>query len=817
MNFERRIKNYVRNADTQNPEPMECKCNYMEMTPYAKINALDSIIHHMSAVYGPVGGVVGTLDGNTKENEIFITSKDGHHFISELKFNDRYAESILANIHGITRYITDYKDKTSKDGTTSLALISSSISKFMLLSYLDIEKKIAEGCKISDFQIEYPKNIISETYIEKINKIYADAYKELSIPDFIPYGLGKIPSSVISNIFDIMKEQGSIMYDNERVPIYDPKTESYIAEGYQYAIDAVRTSVDRDPVVVKAFKELMDTCVKEKYDITNTFIDGIEREDGNPEIKFRIQSGARIVTPPIKKFYSETFTHNSYLFILNGYISEANSVLFCKEFRSWLEKLLSMRSQEGVALFGNTPDKLDPPVFIITRTPDYMLTFYREIQAKGINVVNAATNESYTIKPKFLFTRDEDQFQNHFADFEEVFSASKFDLNIIEHYINERRDESLYNLQLGKWKEFTYDEGIAFSHLFPSITGNVTKYIRINSDDKVMECGRKIPTVKVKSSIKTDDLDNQTESPDLETFELEELLCTMNFDGYETFIKPISKSGMKKLSDKRAELVKMVNNLNTEANVSTDLIKRMNYFTGLTLTPVIVSRSESEHVYYLDLVQDALGVYVSIHHFGVMGGANTFFIKRKYQFIYNVLQNMYKWTEGVEAKKRLEFLHFAEICANNVIDGYEYIYSILDSNYKDNINSYQNTIFAQDPMMTYNIVNGHWKLGSVVEAARTTADVFSGSLTLSKDMLMIKRLNFNRQYESERTLDVANRIRPVHKINLLHASEEDKEKLINASNKELVGVRVNKPTTEEPQDGFIEICVKKFKNLFKVK
>ena len=75
------------------------------------------------------------------------------------------------------------------------------------------------------------------------------------------------------------------------------------------------------------------------------------------------------------------------------------------------------------------------------------------------------------------------------------------------------------------------------------------------------------------------------------------------------------------------------------------------------------------------------------------------------------------------------------------------------------------TTYRDDTKMTYNVITGFYS-DKIIEAARTTLDVFSCSLSIAKDMMLIDRCSINYQHYSEfNSITSFNSRKLIHEIN----------------------------------------------------
>ena len=87
-----------------------------------------------------------------------------------------------------------------------------------------------------------------------------------------------------------------------------------------------------------------------------------------------------------------------------------------------------------------------------------------------------------------------------------------------------------------------------------------------------------------------------------------------------------------------------------------------------------------------------------------------------------------------------------------------------DKDFEDILEKYA-TSYSEDTKITYNVITGLFS-DKIIEAARTTMDVFSCSLSIAKDMMLIDRCSINYQYLSEfNSITSFNSRKIIHEIN----------------------------------------------------
>ena len=164
----------------------------------------------------------------------------------------------------------------------------------------------------------------------------------------------------------------------------------------------------------------------------------------------------------------------------------------------------------------------------------------------------------------------------------------------------------------------------------------------------------------------------------------------------------------------------------------------------------------------MSLYEDVLGVFQSGHNYGVMPGANTFFLKKRHEF----LEFLDKVLEGqfVECSEdyKKRYCEITREMAKSIITAYEEMYTYIDRyDWAENIYEYPRS--HRDLLDVFNVNDGEWRR-NILEAARTTRDVFFGALTIAFDMMRLKRIRVNTISEFEEIIGL-NKSMPYYAIN----------------------------------------------------
>lgn len=693
-------------------EPMT---NFVSLHPITKITILDTIIDKSRSVFGPFGGLYGEIEADTmigqdryKEGN-YVKSKDGHNFFKAISFTSKYAQTIMTAVQQLTKYIAGYEGDTSRDGTTSLSIV---------------------GC-----------NVAKELLASRLNK-------------------PQIPSTIHNIIFDIVKSIGTSAIEKCAIPVYYPDSCQYsVVGGKRYILDAINTTVDSNPIYAQAFGELMDKCSANKYDILNAIPGTPNYRHGSPKVEIDFKAGVKFRGECLTKDVAGGFKdRNSLIFVLDGVITAPNRDVFVFQFKQWVKILLSsFLTPSGKSRFGASGD-LTPPMFIITKKPDYLMEVYLDMMNKGIQMVYS-DGTAEVIKPHFMFAIETEMFEVYFNDIRTVFPEMFIDLNLINKYINAKKTTK-EDITASGVRAHAKPSEVNISQLFPlpskdlaQFTVNIP-YSEIESDDQLPE--------NIEQEAKYDKLIAESYDIDLLTFE-------SNWDGQAISLAPTSPIHIERSKEHRAKIQALADSYADTALEANELKQRLEFFSGVTLKPTIYFRGADEGKQLFDLYEDALGVFASVHKFGVMPGANTFILKVstqvKEKIQYAVVSELAK--REITEDKMTIYVDFAIDLWNSVVNGYAESLRLLSpdedmegviTRITDSWSYETKTEIALPLPMIYDVVTGRWT-NSVIEAAKTTAEVFAGSLSIAKDMLELRTIRvlgsgaeYNEAMESNKEL-----------------------------------------------------------------
>lgn len=665
-------------------EPMT---NFVSLSPITKITILDTIIDKSTAVFGPYGGLYGEIEadimvGNDKYKEgNYVKSKDGHNFFKSLSFNSKYAQTIMTAVQQLTKYIAGYEGDTSRDGTTSLSIVGCNVAKELLAARLDKPQ---------------------------------------------------IPSTIHNIVFDIVRSAGTSAIEKFSKPVYDPKTVSYIDGGQKMILDAINTTVDSNPIYAEAFSELMKKCSANKYDILNAVPGSPNYRHGSPRIDIDFKAGVKFRGECISKDVAGGFKDRLCpTFVLDGLIKAPNRDVFVYQFKQWVKVFLSsFKTEDGKSQFGRW-GTMTPPLFIITKKPDYLMEIYMDMMLKGVQMVYS-DGSSEVIKPHFMFAIETEMFEVYFNDIRAVFPEMFIDLNLINKYIDANKATKAEMMSSGV-RAHAKPQEVDIKDLFPRWDGE-NMYVAIPYTEIEEDQGLPDSIEQPASYSKLRNIE----------FPFDMIMFESNWDGQAISLAPTNNEHLSRAKKHREDIQALADSYADTALEENELRQRLEFFSGVTLKPTIYFRGADEGKQMFDLYEDALGVFASVHKFGVMPGANIFMIKADktiFDKVYNAAKEEFS-KRGIDGSKAELYLDFVVDLWNAVILGYENSIHLLDPDTNEAneiIKTCKESLDRFDILIGFNIVTGKWT-DEIVEAAKTTAEVFAGALSIAKDMLELRTI-----------------------------------------------------------------------------
>lgn len=660
--------------------------NFVELNPITKINILDTIIKKSKSVFGPYGGLYGEIEADTmigqnrvKEGE-YIKSKDGYNFFKVLSFNSKYAQTILSSVQQLTKYISGYEGETSRDGTTSLSIVGCNVARELLTARLDKPQ---------------------------------------------------IPSTIHNIVFDTFRGVGTSAVEKYAYNVYNPNTASYTENGREMILNAINTTVDGNPVYKLAFGELMEKCSTNKYDILNAVFGTPNFKSGEPRITIDFKAGIKFRGECLDKSVAGGFKDRLCpTFVLDGLIKAPNRDVFVYQFKNWIKLFLSSYTMEnGKSAFGSSGN-MTPPLFIITHIPDYLKEIYLKLMLEGVNIIYR-DGSSEVIRPHFMFANQTEMFEVFFNDIRTVFHEMFIDLGLINKYIDARKTTKAEMGASGVRKHALPTE-VDISSLFPMP----------NSEDTLMV---NIPYTEVEEDTGLPDTIEQEAKYDKTRkceFAFTKVMFESNWDGQAISVAPIDNECLTRAKEHREKIQALADSYADTALEANELQQRLEFFSGVTLKPTIYHRGEDERKQMYDLYEDALGVFASVHKYGVMPGSNIFFLKASDIIAQEVNELLDKYFESknVSESRKAVYREYISDVAQSLVRGYERSLEILSPDDADMIiNNLNHSVDSDHILESYDIVSGQWTT-NVIEAARTTSEVFSGALSIAKDMMELKNI-----------------------------------------------------------------------------
>lgn len=706
--------------------------NFVNMPIPLKIAVLDAIIDHAKDVFGPLSGVYGEIDTtnmNKRMSELntsdvlFAKSSDGHEFFNKLSFGTKYGTTILKLIQQHTKFVSGYDGETSRDGTTSLGIIASLMSKHMLTS------------------------------------------------DYMNGTYSKLPKKIKEIMQQSLVYAGTELLTQYKIPVYDKEKREYLPGGFDKALKTIATTVAGNPLFINAFSKAMKECENGKLDIMSAFKAKPENRYGDLNVDVEIECGIKMRATSLASETAAGFKANySTMIVLDGFVKEHYANIFKQAFLKWIVSFLGTKDPKtGIPIFSDMhPNKLGTPVILVTRTPDYLKDMYEELAKNGVTISFMHNGSRMTTKivPHLLIAYDVDVLGIYYQDAKEVFKDSIIDINAIHRYMQSvnpdgKEEYDMYGIPvkipIEKYKDFPID------NFFPDIEG--------------VNLVRTVPTNKSGVWIEKMGVDNPEENKYADNGEVVSVpfINTCMITGYngEAFLMNPTEDELKeRIAKKRAELIEARDSFSKEAFADNALEERLDFFSGVTIKPVLTYRTHDEFIHLYNLYEDALGVFESIHGFGIMPGANSFFIKKQIEFFeraHDVFITTLKNNNISESKIDTYSKTLSNMLVN-ILDAYVEAYKLLDSE-EDNHDRVVSYIDGETEFSkVYDVVTGDIT-DNVYEAAKTTADVFVSGLSIAFDLLGLKRIRVDSYNE---WLEVSSRSNVMHARNYKENIREEK-------------------------------------------
>lgn len=710
--------------------------NFFRMNDNVTINALDDVIESARLVYGPHGGLYGESIGSLEFNDVsddmvFMKSKDGHNYLLAQRYDHTVDDAILTMIKQYTKFIAEFRNKrSSKDGTTSLALLSANLAKFVLMA-------------------------------RENNKTDKEKYMQ-------------VPLSVEGYIMNLLTEVGSELIDKYRYETYNPVTKEYNENGYDYNLSAIKTTVDNNPVLVNEFKKLMDKNRELKIDITSAFMGQIAFRSGEPDLQIEVRNGIKMRAEPVGNAFTAYEEMISPIFILEGGITPDHKYIFKKVFVDWLTKLANeINPETGKSYFDykNNAATLGQPVFLCTVLNDTLKQIITEIHHEGIRIMSTENKvEQNALRPIFMRLFTDDVFEDRYQDIKAIMPDNVISLTDIDRYIMTE--------VINKGK-FYFDErtGAANIEPFPYNTVNVDIDVFPNIDLPTLTFNKFIKLEYSKPWNAYDGYKNVangsvvtiTDNTEGQKSALK-FLATSAYDGNSLYVSPRDVDQVSKMVEIRTSFDKELNNSRSSVAHDDNFLKRVDALSTVSIYPTIYGRTNDERTLMQTLYEDAIGVFASVHTYGVMPGGNIGFIKFFKEFETAAFDRFKaEFIDNLNLKPGHKYIKFFNTIVACIKNAYSELFINLFPSREEGTQRYRELkSFAKNNpdkfMYAFDIVREEFN-DRVFEAAQTTVDNFYAAMSFTKDLLDLKTIKYkpghNSNYPMYRIVDGG----PLHERN----------------------------------------------------
>ena len=382
--------------------------------------------------------------------------------------------------------------------------------------------------------------------------------------------------------------------------------------------------------------------------------------------------------------------------------------------------------------------------------------FYKKISTEGFSFNMSVNGQAVkeTIRPIIMLAHDTDG-KVHYQDATDVYNEILIDVNSINARLNSMR---IAPLEPG-------ESGV----ITPTVLSKAEDIAKIAAMFPIVEAN-KIKVDRCDCDWTEDGLSKEVKEPVTFTYDQSKFILRTSFDGYTFLMSSEDNEIVERMKLKRESLFNMKNNFSDTANADMNIEARINYMSGISLKPVIYVRTEDDFHNLVNLLDDALGVFQSVHVHGVMPGANSWMLKRIVALREKTFKEANRVISKVVQNKDLleRYVQYAVTCIDIIYGAYCESYTYIDrENPETRIQEYMNTKKFTE---VYNVITGVYD-DSILEAARTTSDVFIGSLYVGFDLLDLKRVRVTNYNE---WMEVHNRNKEYnyHKSNIEHIEGE---------------------------------------------
>lgn len=680
------------------------EATYIPFNDAYKVYALEGIIDNAKDVFGPYGGIYMNLyTSPTTKQTVLSKSSDGHKYFQNLNFLQVPTESLLAVIRERTLYVSGSNGKTSRDGTTSLAMIAATVSSDLLLN-----------------RLKNPGEFI-------------------------------VPSSIIKATLETISVEFRKLVDAKKELIYDEDNCSYVEGGFDAAVNAISTTVDRNPIIVDAYRRLMISCMEKGINIAESTKPNFPERviDGQPGFDLRLDSGLKVFASSLEKTKASAFRESTApIFFLDGFMGDHNAAPFIPKIKKFIVELLNtIDPDNGFYMFSkHNPNGIEPPIFFYNRSPECLKKLFEEIRDYvSVTIKDPSTGQvfSETISPRFIFLESEDTSKESYTDLLDIFNESVIGLDGYRRLISDSARKFLNE------STFEAQSGVPFENEISKV--KLPNIFELNAAGDMS-----IKRIKYNQSIIDDlKLDSVT-GEETVTVNIKDTLATCTFDGGNMFIRPVKDLHKQRIQIKKDKLMDDLKNYSKSTSEYEVVKGNLNMYSTATLTPIITTKTEDEYEFMYDVYQDAQGIFESVHVHGVMGGGNTTLFKvmddliAKVNFELDVIYGDMIVKKGLNQAVKDKYMEFANKVLDSIIRGYTRTYKILlradEKSIIDIIDSYR-TIYKEDSTTTFNIIFGNFDKGTL-ESTRTTVDTFQAALDVMLDLLSTKRIRVQKEAET---------------------------------------------------------------------
>ena len=765
-----RIENLKFIAEVGDRPPRNTISNYIDLTDPMKLFSARNILAQAKSVYGPYGGTYIKIFLQQISNATIVNkSKDGHVFFNSLGFDERPIENLMGIIREKTLYVSGDEGKTSRDGTTSLALLSTAVSSDMLID------KILE-------ETTNPKNIDR-----------AHMYNQ-------------VPSRVINAVTTVIDERFRVLVDAKKTDVYDPTRAKYIdivdsngvvQSGLKAAASAISTTVDGNPVLLNPYIKLMQTCEERGIDITachkaefpTKIVSDVESFEMGIKTGLKVNASNMDMNKP----YSCVDNHAP-TFILNGYIGDGISLEYIgPEITRIFSSILGTHDENGGLVYDPANDNsLNSPVIMFNKANDEILKVYKTLSTYvPIPPINNEGKSPGYVSPVFIVLDGNEDAEAAYNQLLALCDPFVIDLNSIRRMVYDviRNSSVIFESEIvlahnkkveeGKPGEYgniikpaetTLDINEELTLLkisnHPEIISNIREVLRLVFNYNVQNG---VPTLTVPKLSYIENgrgsgneyiTTNTITSFGVKNINIwEDSLAYVSFTGHQAFIQPRYSDFNIVREQLRAKIVPGLDHLTPGTEDHKSLTKLISMFNSAALTPIFRYKTEDNYTSLYNLYEDAQGILESIHVHGVMPGGNTTLFKVYDELVIDVRSYLTDMFKGNVSDIAVEiYVNFGMKLLKSIYVGYAEVYGLLmnkslveDKEELATSLRHLSKLNTPDTMLEmYNIVMMEYSK-KILESTRTTVDVFSAMISYVQDMLIVKKVAVNKETDIRST------------------------------------------------------------------